>query len=70
MKNNNLFFANPAARAVGRIAASGLLLFGLGVSIPRPAHAIFGIGDVVFDPSSWSQLVNSDLLLASNSLKR
>jgi len=63
MKNNNLFFANPAARAVGRIAASGLLLFGLGVSIPRPAHAIFGIGDVVFDPSSWSQLVNSDLTL-------
>jgi len=58
-----VFFRNRTTLAIGRIAASALLLFGLGVSIPRPAHAILGMGDVVFDPSSWSQLVNSDLTL-------
>jgi hypothetical protein len=63
LNKKNLFLANPTTQAVGRIAASALLLFGLGVAIPKPAHAIFGIGDVVFDPSSWGELVNSDLTL-------
>lgn len=58
-----VFFRNRTTLAVGRIAASALLLFGLGVSIPRPAHAILGVGDVVFDPTSWGELVNSDLTL-------
>jgi len=63
MNRNNVFLANPTTQAVGRIAASLLLLFGLGASIPRPAHAILGFGDIVFDPSSWGELVNSDLTL-------
>ena len=58
-----LSLANPVVRATGRIAASLLLLFGLGALIPRPAHAIFGFGDIVFDPSSWAELVSSDATL-------
>jgi hypothetical protein len=64
MNKKNAFFANPRTQAAGRIAASLLLLVGLGVSVPRPADAIFGIGDIVFDPSSWAKLVSSDLTLA------
>lgn len=63
MNQRNVFFANPTTQAAGRIGASLLLLFGLGVSIPRPAHAILGFGDIVFDPSSWAELVSSDLTL-------
>jgi len=59
-----LMFKNkPTIQATGRIAASLLLLFGLGASVPKPAHAIFGFGDIVFDPTSWAELVSSDLTM-------
>jgi hypothetical protein len=37
-------------------AITALVLTGLTVVFPKPAAAIFGIGDIVFDPSSWASL--------------
>ena len=37
-------------------AVAALVLTGLTVLFPRPAAAIFGFGDIVFDPSSYATL--------------
>jgi hypothetical protein len=52
-------FLNPLARILVAI----VLLVGVGLMTPRKASAIFGIGDIVFDPSSWAELVSSDATL-------
>jgi type IV secretion system protein TrbJ len=60
---------NPVSKDIGQIVAkkrvlisirSGLIgalgLFGLALLLPRPAAAIFGFGDIVFDPTSYATL--------------
>jgi len=43
----------PIAKAS---AVTALALTGLSILFPRPATAIFGFGDIVFDPSSYATL--------------
>src|SRR6185312_4233594 len=43
----------PIAKAS---AVTALALTGLSILFPRPARAIFGFGDIVFDPSSYATL--------------
>jgi hypothetical protein len=53
----NLCAAARAWQASQRLALFGLLLLMLLCSFPRQATAIFGIGDVVFDPTAVEQLI-------------
>ena len=46
-----------ARQTCQRAALSGLLVLTLLASFPRQARAIFGIGDVVFDPTAVDQLI-------------
>ncbi len=37
---------------------STLALASLLTTYPQPAHALFGLGDIVFDPSTWAETVS------------
>ena len=39
------------------LAAVTMVAVGLTCSIARPAYALFGVGDIVFDPSVFNQVV-------------
>jgi len=49
--------AARARQTFQRAALCGLLVLALLASFPRQASAIFGIGDVVFDPTAVDQLI-------------
>jgi hypothetical protein len=50
-----LFTANtPRARKL--IVPAGLAFVVL-CAVPKPAHAIFGLGDIVYDPTNWAEAV-------------
>lgn len=56
-----------------RRGVAALLLASLGVAAaPRPAHAIFGIGDVVYDPANHANAVlrYGQLILQANQMAR
>jgi type IV secretion system protein TrbJ len=56
-----------------RRAAAAMLLASLAVAaVPRPAHAIFGIGDIVYDPANHANAVlrYAQLILQANQMAR
>jgi hypothetical protein len=53
----NLCVPARARQASQPVALSGLLLLVLLCSFPRQAPAIFGVGDLVFDPTAVEQLI-------------
>ena len=54
----NLCVPARARQASQPVALSGLLLLVLLCSFPRQARAIFGVGDLVFDPTAVEQLIS------------
>jgi P-type conjugative transfer protein TrbJ len=64
----------PAPLRLRRRAVAAMLLvpFAAALAAPRPAHAIFGIGDVVYDPANHANAVlrYGQLILQANQLGR
>jgi hypothetical protein len=56
-------------KTITRVGISALVLTGLIVVSPQPASALFGFGDIVFDPSSWASLGSIWSQDISNGLK-
>jgi type IV secretion system protein TrbJ len=61
----------PCSARLPRRAPAAALLIAL-LAVPRPAHAVFGIGDVVYDPANHANAVlrYGQLILQANQLGR
>lgn len=59
---------HTTAKKVSSVALGLLLLLSI-TFVPRPAHAIFGVADISFDPATWFQDLMSAFFSGEDNLK-